>query len=107
MKFRKSSSKGVKNSKQGLSLVLHILQKVAMFPNFGHDKLATLPKFGHGNRATLPNRVLGNRAILLIMTLAGSKDAIWKRCPISKDTILTVALFLWPNLGSIASFSCP
>ena len=70
MKFEKSSSKWIKNSKKGSSLVLHFLQKVAMFPNFGHDKLATLPKFGYGNRATLLNRVLENRAMLSIMTIA-------------------------------------
>ena len=62
MKVKKSGSKWVKNSKKGSSLMLHFLQKVAMFPNFGHDKLAMLPKSGHGNRATLPNRVLRNRA---------------------------------------------
>ena len=83
MKFKQLSSKWVKNSKKGSSLVLHFLQKVAMFPNFGHDKLATLPKFGHGNRATLPNCVLENRAMLSIITLPGSKDMIWKHCPIS------------------------
>ena len=63
MKFQTSSSKWVKDQKKGSSLVLHFLQKVAMFPNFGHDKLAMLPKFGHGNRATLPNRVLRNKAM--------------------------------------------
>ena len=62
MKFYKSLSKWVKNSKKGTSLVLCFLQKVATLPNFGHDKLAMLPKFGHGNRATLPNCVLRHRA---------------------------------------------
>ena len=82
MKFKTSSAKWVKNSKKGSSLMLHFLQKVAMFPNFGHDKLATLPKFGHGNRATLPNRVLGSRAIFSnsdnLETLPFPKDKIWK-----------------------------
>ena len=63
MIFYKSLSKWVKNSKTGTSLVLHFFQKVAMLPNFGHDKLAMLPKFGHGNKATLPNRALRNRAM--------------------------------------------
>ena len=58
MKFLKSLSKWVKNSKKGTSLVLRFLQKVATLPNFGHDKLAMLPKFGHENRAMFPNRVL-------------------------------------------------
>ena len=39
-----------KNSKKGSSLVLHFLQKVAMFSNLGHCEKATFPKFGHGIR---------------------------------------------------------
>ena len=64
MKFKKSSSKWVKYSKKGSTLVL---QKVAMCPDFGHNKLATFPKLRHGNRATLPNPVLGNRAMFSIV----------------------------------------
>jgi len=40
--------------KNGLSFVLHFLQKVALLLNFGHGKLATLLEFGHGYRALLP-----------------------------------------------------
>ena len=43
--------------------MLRFLQKVAILPNFGHDKLEMLPKFGQGNRATLPNHVLRSRAM--------------------------------------------
>ena len=86
--------------------MLHFLQKVAMFPNFGHDKLATLPKFGHGNWAMLPNRILGNRAMLLIMTLPGYKD-IGNVALFLRTQFRTVAQFPWPNLGNIASLSRP
>ena len=60
--LKNQSLSGQNIQKKGSSLVLHFLQKLAMFPNFGHDKLAMLPKFDHGNRAILSNRVLKNRA---------------------------------------------
>ena len=71
--------------------MLHFLQKAAIYPDCGHDKMATLPKFSHGNRATLSNCVLGNRAMFSnydnLETLPDSKDTIWKECTVSKDAI--------------------
>ena len=102
MKFEKSSSKWIKNSKKGSSLVLHFLQKVAMFPNFGQNKLATLPKFVHWNRARLPNHVLGTRQYHDWKHSPVSKDTIWKHCPNPKYR--KCCQLSYPQLGNIATF---
>ena len=79
--------------KKGPSLVQCFLQKVATLPNFGHEKLAMLPKFDHGNRAMFRNRVFGTGQFCIAL--------------FSRTQFRSVALFLWPNSGSVASLSCP
>ena len=64
LKFWNSISKRVKWLKNGSTLVLRFLQKVATLPNFGHKNSATLPEYGYGNGAMFPYCVLGNRATL-------------------------------------------
>ena len=84
MKFLKSLSKWVKNSKKGTSLVLRFLQKVATLPNFGHDKLAMLLKFGHGNRATETYKI---SSILYMQRML--------------NTVSSLVLWMFATLGSI------
>ena len=83
MKLKKSSSNLKNIHKKGLSLVLHFLEKVALFPNFEQNKLAMLPKLGHENRASGNREVLSYHANWKTLSDSDSKDTIWKRCPIS------------------------